>query len=450
MAERMQMLAAHMPQQLRPVARDAGTSTSTSMEELDCWQATACQLESRSIERASAEDDASREEWDAKQAEKACAEALALSKRLEREATALRNTQAAKERASAAALEDVKRRTAEACAATTAAEDAANRRSSSSSKSIAALRASIAKETQAANNAEKKAADALEAKLNAKDLPALKKRQKSSEVKAATLEEDCKRLRSQISTVRAETEDSKQGGKLETLEARVSQLDKDCRDLETEGGSSASGDPAVEVASDLAKAQESNRRFLAEVKDARASRDREQSALTQLEKEDAYLKKRCAHFVSIREDVEQQLMDVSKKRALTSAELAKQQARITELEQKVDAVEEDVKTWRDKTQAAAAATRNAKTKRQSLEKKSDLLVWQLQNALMQLEKEKPGAPLSRCLMTSRPREKFKSGCKPRDRMGGSDAGTESVDGEVSTTAGESVTEALLDLGHACN
>jgi len=113
-----------------------------------------------------------------------------------------------------------------------------------------------------------------------------------------------------------------------------------------------------------------------------------------------------------------------------------------------------VKAAQIRHQEAWSVTRSLTLNRQRHEQKATLLEWQLQNALAQLEKEKPGAALSRCLMTSRPRdlkERPKSGIRPRpnrDLRGGSDAGTEStLDADVSTAAGESVADDLLDFSH---
>merc|ERR1719456_1507643 len=145
-----------------------------------------------------------------------------------------------------------------------------------------------------------------------------------------------------------------------------------------------------------------------------------------------------------------QLSDHASRRATALHEVEAKRAQIAVLEQRARDVEAEAKASQVKHQEAWSVMRNLDLLRRRHEQTATLVEWRLQNALAQLEKIKPGAPLSRCLMTSRPREKFNPfKPRPRDRMGGSDAGSESVDADVSTTAGESAAEALLDLGHAC-
>jgi chromosome segregation ATPase len=438
---------------LLPQSRHVEISTALSADDLDCWQASAARLETFRSEEKAGRDAGDAAQLEAEQAEREYAKAVSQAKQLAMEAAGLREAQLEEQRVNEAALADAARRAAEARASMEASKETARRRAATSSQSLDALRESLAKETQAAKNAEEKAANALTARDNAKDLPALRRQRTSAQSKATALDEECKQLRGQIKSVRVDTDAALQGGnsaRVETMEARVALLEKECNDLqkEVEGGSSpsTSGVAVAEVEKELAKVQESNKLLFVEIKAAKAAQDGVLSMLADLEKNKQSLQSRCQSQRSVVDDINRQLSDHKSRRISGLKELEAKRAQVTMLEERARQLEEEVKTTRQKQQEAMAQAKLLKAARQRHEQKSDLLVWQLQNALTQLEKEKPGAPLSRCLMTSRPREKFKNGCKPRSMRDGSDAGSESVDADVSTTAGESVADALIELG----
>lgn len=455
MAARLQTLSASVPPSLRPHFHHVECSTAVAASDLETWQVSASRLEALRSEEAAALEASVAVELEAEEAERACAEALALVDQLAGEAVADREAQLQEDRAISAAVFEATRRAEAARAAAEAAEEKARRRAAASSNGLVALRASLAREVQATTDAENKAASALADRCNAKDLPALRKRQNAAEAKADSVEEDNKRLRSQIASIRAEVDASLEKSRVETMEARVSQLEQECRDLEKGGGSSSSAgeNAAADVTAELASVQEGNRQLLLEVKEARVARDEVQSDLNVQEKEKAKLQLRVQHNRRQIAEIRQQLLDNPSHGVNVKKEVDAKAAEIAVLEKKCSDFEDEVKSSRLKQQEATAQMKLVKAARQTFEQKSDLCVWQLQNALQQLEREKPGAPLNRCLMSSRPREKWKAGCKPRHlQTGGSDAGSEqtfsTVDADVSTTAGESVAN-LIDLGHAC-
>lgn len=459
MAFRLQGLAATVPLSLQPHVCHSDTRTTVTMDDLDNWQATALRLEKLRSEAASLDDSAASEAV-AGQAERECAEAeaaaKAIAKQLAAEVSAERKAHLEEQQAVEAALADASQRAAAASATAKAAESRVRRRAAESSESLADLRKLLVREAQAAKEAQSKADNALVARDNAKDLPALKKRHRAVDSKVDNLKEECVQLRRQIEGVRTETDtQSGNGSRAEVLEARISQLEGECQAMTQDGGSSSASHSGVgataDVAAELTIAQDCNRSLLSTVKNMRAERDEAQAAMSKREKEKESLESRFRCNRAEIDDIELQLSDHISRRAKALHEVEQKRSSITVLEQRARDVEEDAKASQKRHSEAWSATRTITLLRQRHEQTSTLLEWRLQNALAQLEKVKPGAPLSRCLMTSRPREKLNNIHRPRpSRFGDSDAGSEiTCDADVSTTAGESAAEALLDLGHAC-
>lgn len=454
MAARLQGLAASVPQSLQPHSRAAEVSTAITLDNLATWEAMKDRLEGLRAEASSLDEAVISDQ--AEQAHQECLEAEAEAHQLRAEVEGNRQSRLEEHRAASAALAAAARRAADARDAAKAAEEAFRSRADTASEKLVHLRRELDREAQTTQAAQRKASDALVARENAKDLPALRKRKHAAGAQVASLREENDNLRRQIEAVRAETDTSLQSGngaRAEALEARVTQLDGECRALQQEvGGSSSascSGEGSTADAGDeLPKAQDRNRRLVAEAAEARRARDEAQSALMLLEKENVNLQKRLQLNRSEVEDIKSQIADHEFRRAAALHEVESKRMQITVLERRSRDVEAGAKASQAKHQEAWAATRHLTLQRQRHEQTSTLLEWRLQNALAQLEKVKPGAPLSRCL-----RQKGNLGAykvRNRDRMGGSECGSESVDADVSTTAGESVADTLLDLGHACS
>jgi chromosome segregation ATPase len=421
------------------------------MADVERWEAAALRLNSSRAEVATLNGEADRLDSESAAVE---AEAQAYSAGLAAKIEAEKQVRLEEHHAASVALAAATSLASQAVEAAAAAREASQRLSAASTQRLEDLRASMASQVAAARAARDKVVQARSDLEHAQELPAIRSRQRAADARMAQLAKERTQLQQQVETLRAETEIATQGGsgaRADTLEARVSQLDRECQEIQ-QGGTFPVGIGAgatVDVGKELASAQDCNRNLLEKVREARAARDKAQAALEAAEAQETVLHSRLQCNRRDLEDIEAQISSKREEQTLATEEVEAKRSQIAILEERAREVEEKVRRYRQSNTEACALQRQYTLARQRSEKKSTLLEWQLQNALAQLEKEKPGAPLSRCLMQSRPRERWGNGCKlrPRDRIGGSDAGSESIDADVSTTAGESVADRLLDVGH---
>lgn len=320
------------------------------------------------------------------------------------------------------------------------------RRANASSEFVSKLRAQLAAQVEATRDAEQKVARAKEAQTLAQELPRLRSRQKAAESRAAQLVKDCDSAQHQLEALQAEEASLQTGNctRIDLLQARATQLEEECRNLQQNGGVAQM--PGSTGNGSLADLQESNQRLLAEVREARAEHDEAHATLAGMETDAKNLKTRSDNCDSILEDIRLQVYEDKCKHIEWKDEVKTLRAQLTNVEQTAKDFEEENQAYKRKHQEAKDAHRSVKEHVLRLEKTSLELDGKLQNFLTKLEKEKPEEPLSRCLRYSRPREKWSNACRlrPRDRLGGSDAGSESIDADVSTTCGESAVD--MDLG----
>jgi chromosome segregation ATPase len=218
-------------------------------------------------------------------------------------------------------------------------------------------------------------------------------------------------------------------------------LEEECRELQqsvdVEGGASANT---------MAELQESNQRLLAEVREARAEHDEAHAPLITMEADVKNLRSRLEFSDVELEDIQLQISEGVGRNIQWKEEVEVLRAQLASVEQRAKDFEEENQTWKRRQQEASENYRRMREHVLRLDQSCLELDGKLQNSLTKLEKQKPEEPLSRCLRYSRPREKWSNALRlrPRDRLGGSDAGSESIDADVSTTCGESAVD--MDLG----
>lgn len=455
MAARLQVLATAVPKPLESRCRHSEVATALTSDTLEHLQAAAIRFEALRAEAAAFELEADAADADAATAESEWLEAQAEIDELTAAALAEREARLEEHRIAAAALAASARLATEARDSVAAAQESTRRRAEVASQRVAELRKALEREARDADEAQQKAARARAARDSAKELPALRARRKAADARASRFKEECANLQRQVESLQAEDETSKQtgnGARAEVLEARIAEIERECRYLQ-QGGDEASEGASAHETEELISAQECNKRLLAEAREARVERDEASSALLKMEKEVESVQSRCNILCLENTDINSQVSDHRSQHDRMVAEVERRRGEIETLEQTARNMEDETKVSQIQHREAWSTSRNLTLARQRAEKKSTLLEWNLQNALARLEKEKPGAALGRCLMQSRPRDLVTSSkhkMRPRrDRMAGSDAGSESVDADaVSTTAGESAADTLVEIGHA--
>jgi chromosome segregation ATPase len=446
MAARLQVLAATAPASIEDRQCHYGCATEATMSDVERWEAAASRLHQLQDEAAALDQEAKRVESECDSTD---AEASSLAENIAAKIAAEKQALAEEHATGCAELAHVTHIAAEAMQAAAEAKEASMRRSSATAQKISDLRAQLTAQVAAANAAQEKVIRARTDLEQAQELPALRSRQRAAEARKKQLSKESAQLQQQAEALRAE-EASFQGGggtRRDTLEARVAQLERECQDLQ-QGCGDQSGD--VNVGEELARAQDCNHRLLVEVREARGDRDEAQTALEKLKKEVSTLQSRLQCNDGDLEDIQEQVRRHTERRSVVKEEVEAKKSQIALRMQQSSDLEEKIQKWRKKHTEAFQAQSKLTAIRQAAEQKVTVLECHMQHALAKLEKEKPGAPLSRCLMQSRPQGRLSMTCKLRQhrdhRFGGSDAGSESIDADVSTTAGESVAETLVDIG----
>lgn len=331
-------------------------------------------------------------------------------------------------------------------------------------RALDALIAEVMNREQEAAEAEAEALRALEARDQLNSLPLNEKKRIAREAQAALAAEECAQLRRTIDQVRTELNavPFAANAKAETMKKRIAQLEQDCQALQDSSSAlplrSAGQFARTAYAANehaLKLAQESNRQLVTQVRQARSDRDETNEALLQLEGEVAAVQERCLQDVVACADLQSQYSDLVGREAAARSEVLRLRESIEHFEQEVHAAEETAKKARERHDEVDAAKRQLVLARRHAEEQAGFLEWRLQKAVAQLDKEKPGAPLVRCLLpsgpaagttvhgpTSRaPRAKRLGGHLRSGQPGGSEADAES------TTAGESAAEGLLAEDH---
>lgn len=448
MASRLHTLAQLAPTPLEERLLDREIATDTDMRIVGSWEAAAHDTEKIQDKVAELEQQAAAAEAEASSSEQervaAQAQVRALTDQLAEREEGKKAKRLEEHRVATVAIRAATERAELSVKALASAKRDVERRATASAEMVAKLRAQLAKQVEATTQARQKVARVKDAQELAQDLPRLRTRQKAAETKAAQLKKDCQSMQQQVSALQAEEAALQSGNsaRADGLQARVSQLEEECRqlqqndmDIDAEGTNTATED-----------LQESNQRLLAEIREARAEHDEAHAPLAAMEADVKNFRSRLNYSDLELEDIQQQISEGKGQNIELEEKVQVLRAELASEEQRAKDKEDENQAWKRKLQEANEAYRQTRDHNLRLEKACLELGGKLQNSLTKLEKEKPEEPLSRCLRYSRPREKWSNTCRfrPRDRLGGSDAGSESIDADVSTTCGESAVD--MDLG----
>jgi chromosome segregation ATPase len=148
---------------------------------------------------------------------------------------------------------------------------------------LAKLRSARALQAAEAEQAQEALTQALFMREQVRELPTILARRSAIEARTEAAEKDCSQLRLTVEARRAELEatSNSTGARAQALAEKVGHLERECHELQdfissSPGNLDVATDFAAEGASTesaLARAQESNRRLLTEVRDARAARE---------------------------------------------------------------------------------------------------------------------------------------------------------------------------------
>mmetsp|Transcript_126432 Transcript_126432/g.224018 ORF Transcript_126432/g.224018 Transcript_126432/m.224018 type:complete len:636 (-) Transcript_126432:73-1980(-) len=463
-AAHLRFLATLAPS-LESQQRNGDVMTSITATDMASWQAQFQRLQATRAEASTLDVEAADAEEAAEAAEHQHMRARAEASSAAQWAVGSISAEVAKRteehRAAAAGIAAAMQTATAAQAAAESSAIAAQRRATCRKEELQRLHDALAAQELAARRAEEEAASARSSRARVKELPATQRRLHAGESRAKKAKQECTQLRQQVGALRAELDAAPRAGagcKAEALEARAAQLEQDCRELQgghspLEGSTDAAGVKAVrrnrcgDGKAEVAHLEDRNRFLLAEVRDARSARDQANTTLTTLSSSVQSLQSRCEYSTVELNDIQLQLEDLMQKNEVGKREAESRRQHIADLEQQARSVETLAVQTRERHTEVSEVMRNLTVARQRAEKKVAVLEFQLQKALVQMEKERPGAKIGMALMRE-PRSALGRGARHRcgGAFGGSDAGSESVDADVSTTAGESVADGLLDAG----
>lgn len=440
MALRMQMLASVAPPSLDDCVTDSGTMTDAIMEHVDCWEAAAIYLCNIQAEADAFEEKAGIAESAARSMETDCSSAQAELQTLSDQLAAREAVQLERHRVAAAAVAAAQQIVSKSREALAATKSAIAKRAMASSDCMASLRLELDVQVTACKEAQQKVTSARTEQAIAKDLPALKSRQEAAEARFNRLTKDCAQVRQQVDALRTEIDSVVQGGsgtRADTLEALVSQLESDCRDLQQ-------GD-AVE-AGNIADLGEENRCLLVEVREARSERDEAQTTASTLEEDVRNLRARMQSQEDELAHVNAQIRSEAERRDVLKEEMEARRAHIRKFEQRSREIDSEMKAIQQKKRMADKDLESLEIARRKNKSECDTLEWKFQEVMRKMEKSKPNDPLGKMLMRSGLRDMtYRTKRRPKEQTDGSDVGSESVDADVSTTCGESSTvDNLLD------
>lgn len=478
MAERLRYLAAAAPSAIgRSLRLTAETETCVSGDDIDRWQSAAVRLEELRVQISHLRTEASVAEVEADEAERRCAaahdKARALAGELATAEVAAAAARLEEHRTAAAAVALSAGTVAAARAAVLAAMYSSRRDAADRAEALGALRAKAAVHSKAADEAEAEAARAAALRESAKGLQAAERRKAAGEARLDQVSKDVDSLRRNVDTLNAQLEAASRSGagaRADALQVRATQLERECKEAVSSiaGGAGAGGAEknanSAECAppgdAELISAKECNRQLVIEVREARARREEAAAVVGNLEEEVKSLEGQRLRDVFDLRDTQEQLETRTAAVARLESEVESTQNRIAELQRMAQEVEDDAKRTRERHVEVDATTRGLMLARRRAEENACVLEFRLKYMVEKLKKERPDAPLLKALMplTSKqmPRETRTEWLGGRRRVGrqgsfgmrgvsDADGDTESHDADVSTTAGESVTEGLLDV-----
>jgi len=303
---------------------------------------------------------------------------------------------------------------------------------------LAALRSSVIERTAAANAAEEELEAATAAQQSIRELPAAEERRRMCEAESVQLRKENEKMRMALEQVQAEITASSQkaAARADVLEARISQISSECRTAQNsystkecdlhENKSGAEVQISQMVEADLHIAQERSRVLVLEVKGSRAARDKAaenveelQSAIASAEIQVASLRAKCV-------DLDMQLNDIADGSSKVQKIVEDREEEVEALEQHLHSQEKLTEDMQKRIEKVEMKLLELKSRTRSAEKEATSREFRLKTVLDRLRKEAVKAyPPAR----------------PSLRHRGSSATDVDVqDAEVSTTAGDSMTE----------
>lgn len=254
------------------------------------------------------------------------------------------------------------------------------------------------------------------------------------------------------------------GAKTEALAARVAQLEQECLELQQGKGREQQqlASSAQETASspsqldlELKAVQESNKRLTEEIRRLRTSQKAADGEFEIQRRGVEAAQAACGSHAEEQRALELQLRELAGREREARSEVERLRSQISQLEQQAHAKEEAAHQAREKHRTVDGKREALVLARRQANEAASVLEWRLQKAMAQLDKERPRAPIVRCIGS-----RAAAGPRVADRLGAGAtgqllgtarqkkldgppavAGGSDADGD-STTAGESLAEGL--------
>lgn len=319
------------------------------------------------------------------------------------------------------------------------------------------LRVALEEERKAAAEAQASVEHQAALRDDAAALPALLERRRQVQASAARVAKAHAQMRRDVDSEREKLDAVVAGhtAKTEALTARIADLEQKCRDLQpgARGTDSEPPDsvrvappPAVRAALEieLKAAQENNRYLVLEVRRARAARDSVNTEHEELRQHVESAKVWCENDAVERQALEAQLCELVSREQDARGEVERLRAEIRNREEQASTEEEAANAAREKHRCLDGKRQALVRARQQAKETATVLEWRLQKTVAQLDKEKPGAALVRCLNSSRvpgpPRASvgaaFTSPRGKRSSCLAAAAGNSDADADSTTAGGE--------------
>lgn len=454
MAAQLRALAKRAPQMPGPPCSATATATDATAADIDCLQAgtkvlatlhqRAADLRAEAVTAATAAEDLERRATDT-------------SSSAQRIVVAMHGAAAVQFHEHNAALAEVAQASEVAAAAAKAATLAVSETRVAADvrhSEFQQLQTAARREAKAFAAAKSEALVATAARSCLRDAPRLERRMAAAAAVIAKAEDEHKQLQLLVTGLRTELEAAPRGrgARAEMLEPRIADLERECRELVEVSSATASADasdeppdlesgcelppplpPVPPEKSEIAAAQERNRRLVAAVKDARAERDKSAAQLEVVQVSTASARRQAEADGVPFYVLEEQLRERTTSLADARREKEVHQSEVAAFERKQQLHDEMAAEFRKRHHSVEVQMRELLHRKRKDEDAAMLTEWQLQNAVAELMQLKPNNAISKCLASSK-------------RRGGStflgcEAG-DGTDGDASTIAGDSVAEGV--------
>mmetsp|Transcript_66151 Transcript_66151/g.123447 ORF Transcript_66151/g.123447 Transcript_66151/m.123447 type:complete len:587 (+) Transcript_66151:48-1808(+) len=311
----------------------------------------------------------------------------------------------------------------------------------STAQSLTALQAAIAEEGVRAVGVEEEAAQAKDACKDAEGMPELKARMEEDRRRLSKHEDEQSQLGKVLATLHAERDAlmNGAGAKVEVLEQRAAQLEKDCQEMSGPAGEGAPAG-AENAETELAIAKDHNRGLLIKVKEARVKRDTAEAELASITAEVQKTLLQCVHAEESARYQSQELCEVRQRTTDAQRDVVLLNHRDSELTDRIDDLQRQYDGLCSRQEEVEQRTKKVQEVRRKIEEGIPLIEFKLNHLKTQTRDKapkslpQPSHARAHVLPSIEMRKNAFAKC-------GQSIGSDFGDAE-STTAGESAADSL--------